>query len=442
MDWGSLRNAMSGFFPQGEVQDRASILPMVKTDEGVGLGWPQMALDAYKAVALPRAAIEGYQATPEDIGNFAMTVGAGGLGSSALMKSGGENAAGMFKAYHGSPHDFDQFSMDKIGTGEGAQAYGHGLYFAENERVAKDYRDKLAPASSPDRVRADDEAIAKYRDEFDALTAQREAIAPGGALARIPQDQQDAYWSIMDQQDAVNQKMIDETIARMKPNGHMYEVNINADPDDFLDWDRPLSEQSERVRGAVRSKLDEYGARKPDVGIANGEFESGFRAPMREVFEGTSMRPVDPELLHRYPENIPMARQELASHPEKVAEFDRLVSWLEAKTGVDALPGRDAYDLLEASVPERSGAGVRSAFSQYTGAPMDERVGLSQELSNAGIPGIRYLDQGSRTAGDGSRNYVVFDDKLIDIIKKYGMAGLLASGMGANAMGEFQGPQE
>jgi GNAT superfamily N-acetyltransferase len=29
-------------------------------------------------------------------------------------------------AYHGSPHDFDRFDMGKIGTGEGAQAYGHG----------------------------------------------------------------------------------------------------------------------------------------------------------------------------------------------------------------------------------------------------------------------------------------------------------------------------
>ena len=38
--------------------------------------------------------------------------------------------------YHGSPHDFDEFDMSKIGTGEGAQAYGHGLYFAENENVA------------------------------------------------------------------------------------------------------------------------------------------------------------------------------------------------------------------------------------------------------------------------------------------------------------------
>ena len=40
-------------------------------------------------------------------------------------------------AYHGSPHEFDQFDTSKIGTGEGAQSYGHGLYFAEHEPIAK-----------------------------------------------------------------------------------------------------------------------------------------------------------------------------------------------------------------------------------------------------------------------------------------------------------------
>ena len=52
----------------------------------------------------------------------------------ALSFSGG--GLGI-KAYHGSPHDFDRFDLSKIGTGEGAQAYGHGLYFAENEGVAE-----------------------------------------------------------------------------------------------------------------------------------------------------------------------------------------------------------------------------------------------------------------------------------------------------------------
>jgi hypothetical protein len=63
-----------------------------------------------------------------------------------LLK-GGENLAAPAMlnpqtgaiVWHGSPHKFDKFDSSKIGTGEGAQAYGHGLYFAEAPDVAKSY---------------------------------------------------------------------------------------------------------------------------------------------------------------------------------------------------------------------------------------------------------------------------------------------------------------
>lgn len=46
-------------------------------------------------------------------------------------------------AYHGTPHKFDEFLMEHIGSGEGAQAHGYGLYFAENKNVSEGYRKKL-----------------------------------------------------------------------------------------------------------------------------------------------------------------------------------------------------------------------------------------------------------------------------------------------------------
>ena len=41
--------------------------------------------------------------------------------------------------WHASPYEFDRFSSGFIGTGEGAAAFGHGLYFAESETVADNY---------------------------------------------------------------------------------------------------------------------------------------------------------------------------------------------------------------------------------------------------------------------------------------------------------------
>lgn len=46
-------------------------------------------------------------------------------------------------AYHGTPHRFDEFSLDAIGTGEGAQAHGWGLYFAGSRDVSEGYRERL-----------------------------------------------------------------------------------------------------------------------------------------------------------------------------------------------------------------------------------------------------------------------------------------------------------
>ena len=47
-------------------------------------------------------------------------------------------------AYHGTPHTVDRFSLQKIGTGEGAQAYGYGAYFASRRDVADHYRESLS----------------------------------------------------------------------------------------------------------------------------------------------------------------------------------------------------------------------------------------------------------------------------------------------------------
>lgn len=58
----------------------------------------------------------------------------------------------------------------------------------------------------------------------------------------------------------------------------------------------------------------------------------------------------------------------------------------------------------------------------------------SARLMDAGIPGIRYLDQGSRGAADGTHNYVVFDDRLIDIVSR--------NGQPVSTLGRMVAPQD
>lgn len=258
-----------------------------------------------------------------------------GLGNTAIAAIGvvpgvGDVAAKGIKkgirAFHGSPHDFDKFSLSKIGTGEGAQAYGHGLYFAENKAVADNYRHTLGAAYVSPKVAefanyAYQKAVAEGLDGPDAIRRGQSLLSDIAKAETNPYQRQSIY-------DAVNN--LDGLINR--PPGRLYEVNINADPDSLLDWDKPLGEQPETV-------------------------------------------------LRRLPPNSQMNAADVARPYDLLNELTR---------GKFNNPGN----------------AMRSAAA-------------SERLRAAGIPGIKYLDQGSRTAGDGSRNFVIFDDSIIDILNKY-----------------------
>ena len=53
--------------------------------------------------------------------------------------------------WHGSPHDFDEFDLGAIGTGEGNQAHGWGLYFAKDKKVSKLYKEVLSKAQGSNK---------------------------------------------------------------------------------------------------------------------------------------------------------------------------------------------------------------------------------------------------------------------------------------------------
>ena len=237
------------------------------------------------------------------------------------------------RAYHGSPHDFDKFDMSRIGTGEGAQAYGRGLYFAESEGVAKSYRDDLAFKAAPTKptyqltsIDFANEALDKFR-HLDLSAAKEAAVADLnsqiGLSGRLMPKSMLSPWARM-QRRAVDlvQQANDFPVVKQpeppppRPTGHLYEVRINADPEQFLDW-----------------------------------------------------------------ENLSPKRQ----------------------------------------------------------AELRTRDGVSRSRER-GEAGVKYLDEDSRAVGAGTHNYVVFDDKMIEILRKYGLLPPVAAGA-ANAVTQGQDQQ-
>ena len=159
---------------------------------------------------------------------------------------------GAMTAFHGSPHKFSQFDMSKIGTGEGAQAYGHGLYFAESPGVAKTYK-----TSNPDA--AEDKLIYSDRGE--------QRLSDGGDftmryafehLRAAGNDYKKAMKSVKASDDVYKDEVGEWISAwenagtKASEAGSLYEVDIpDTAIDKMLDWDKPLSEQPESVRKAL-----------------------------------------------------------------------------------------------------------------------------------------------------------------------------------------------
>ncbi|NIT13996.1 MAG: hypothetical protein GTN99_07085 [Candidatus Dadabacteria bacterium] len=55
-------------------------------------------------------------------------------------------------------------------------------------------------------------------------------------------------------------------------------------------------------------------------------------------------------------------------------------------------------------------------YRALSGTGRNEQA-ASEALRELGVPGIKYYDAGSRAAGEGTRNFVIFDENLIDIVE-------------------------
>jgi hypothetical protein len=181
------------------------------------------------------------------------------MGLYKILKSASEGVKNQNRrrAYHGSPHDFDEFSSEKIGTGEGAQAKGRGLYFSDSEEVAKGYRDALTPRNEGYESYLLEEMNRAMRSE-DYLRAD---LLERALLHQTPKDFRDMS-ADPDYDDTYREmaKEFADEIESMNVNfGRVYTVEI-PDESSMLDWDLSGREQPDQVKKILR-----------DAGIYNDE---------------------------------------------------------------------------------------------------------------------------------------------------------------------------
>ena len=359
-----------------------------------------------------------------------------------ITGAGGEEAAQTgIRAYHGSPHDFDRFDISKIGTGEGAQAYGHGLYFAGNEGIARHYRDALSSNKFRyEDVQPDDEALKKFANQLaDVETRQKNLSDPEGFISL--DNNYGELENLQSEKDKIRNMMIMDTVNR-NPHlqyGRMYEVNIAADPNTFLDWDKPLSEQPEAIKKLF-----------PSV-----EEAKSLDAQMDKLSADVLANPDDKALQVAWDEAYRNPRQKMARmvlndfNPKLGGKFS---SGNQLYSAIASKPSEASSFLKEAGIPGikylDAGSRVPSAMAKKELAEWQAQLPIAEkELADAVARGDSWLvarkqDEVQRVKNgiaaaskeaEGTRNYVVFDDRLISIIRKYGIAGASAM-LGYNLM--------
>jgi hypothetical protein len=277
------------------------------------------------------------------------------------MRTRGTPVMQEIDVYHGSPHRFEEFDASKIGTGEGAQAYGHGVYLAESPRVAREY----------------------------AHSNQGRGAAAEGLIDALPKHMQMEVYKVMQRQDGpIKDAMIKDVLSKYPEaasvinakSGNLYTADLPDEMvDRMLDWDKPLGQQPAAVRETVMRYMN-VGEKQLPADMRVGQIGDKY-----VVLQDKPPLPGSTFGVGRSVVKGPKA----ASEQEAVDAY-----W-------NSLTGKDFYDTI--------------------GKDLGKNADASDYMRQLGIPGIKYADAGSRgQGGSGTRNFVVFpgEEKKVKILKR------------------------
>lgn len=204
-------------------------------------------------------------------------IGMNPVGKLAASGLGLAGALGQI-VYHGSPHAFEKFALSKIGTGEGAQAYGHGLYLAENPKVAEQYAKTLPYKDFQRKVQ---EVYSEFDHPDDAVEALAEAGLSSAQLKVMEALKKDDWLGFEYPHQALRAVMSKEaksydpspeTLGAVKALHNMYKVDL---PDEaigrMMHWDQPLSAHPQEVQELITKSWPEVGNPKSSLNPFPGD---------------------------------------------------------------------------------------------------------------------------------------------------------------------------
>ena len=274
-------------------------------------------------------------------------------------------------AYNGSASRFDNFSTDYIGTGEGNQAHGWGLYFAKNKNVSEGYRERLTYG------------------QYDKVLYKNEEITDNTKKRRLKA----IYDTPFGGKNFVIEQ-INDSINEIQSRIDRYKNNLNNETNEY---------QIETYKGAIKNLENEISDFKKDIDFyKNIDIDDiSVERNQGQLYEVDI--PEDDVLLDE--------DKKFSEQPKQVQHaFRNLLNDEYFSYGSDFKQIKE--DLVNAINDDLNGKSLYKTLARF------DAESASKTLNKYGIKGIKYNGQ-----QDGEC-YVIFDDKAIDIIKTYYQTGI------------------
>lgn len=349
--------------------------------------------------------LAGY--TPEQQVGGALNLA--GLAMTGPAPFGPKGAGGTFGAIpvsHGSPHGpFKEFDLSELGTGAGAQAYGHGIYFGEgyNSPVAMKYVPRNKQLENKLQALYD---VAEKRNQWPSMEVYEQYM-----LNKAPEDVEKYLTEAMpdySKSEQMAMKQANEAAKKAyqgQKGSYLYNADLKwTDPakeaempmskEHFLHWDKPISEQSDYVLKSLLNSDDAW-----------REYVSGMKPEYKSLAEN------------------------MASGKKPVYGDEGFENWQKLQKAYPDLDHNEIHDvkhrvfpqtddmdfLLGALSGKASGSGVKGGAGYDIYSSLGGGEDASNYLNSIGIPGIRYFEPDAGT-GSNIENLIAFDPKTANIL--------------------------
>lgn len=274
------------------------------------------------------------------------------------------------RAIHATPHNFRKFSTDFMGSGEGVQAYGWGLYFAENLLVNRAYFNQFADLNKEPGILLNGKRM-RRAEVLNYFSEQLREI--------------DSRYSVAKAKEQMSYVLSDVSI-------------IGGGMKGFL-------ERAEKAVNRYSEKLKRNAFGYSEYGLETVKI-------MRDVAQLLAEHDIQPTHPFRTAINY---RVELNVDDSNLLLWDKPVSD-ELFKAVDAATNNS---LSEVGLKTARGKAIYETLEGY----FESQQEASKWLLAHGYKGIKFLDGISRPKGKGTYNYVIFsgDDIKITAVNESGV---------------------